>query len=131
MTSLTRRTTLFCLAALGLSRTAPTLAETRDDLYRRAKENGRLKFYSGGPIAPYQKLVAEFEQAFPGVTVSFEGGFSNVLNEKIEQQIEKGQLEVDLAFFQTAQDFVAWKKRGLLLNFHVNGHENILPAFKD
>jgi ABC-type Fe3+ transport system substrate-binding protein len=36
-----------------------------------------------------------------------------------------------MALFQTAQDFVAWKKRGVLLNHHVDGHDKIMPDFKD
>ena len=39
-------------------------------------------------------------------TVSINGGFSNVLNEKIEQQFKAGKLETDLVLFQTAQDYV-------------------------
>lgn len=111
--------------------TASAKADMTSDLYEKAKAEGALTFYTGGPVAPYQGIVAEFEQKFPGIKVSVTGGFSNVLNEKIEQQLKAGKLEADMAWFQTAQDFVAWKKRNLLLNFQVEGHENIAPVFKD
>ncbi|HEV2572645.1 MAG TPA: extracellular solute-binding protein [Beijerinckiaceae bacterium] len=106
-------------------------ADMTSDLYEKAKSEGALTLYTGGPVAPYQGIVAEFEQKFPGIKVSVTGGFSNVLNEKIEQQLKAGKLEADMALFQTAQDFVAWKKRNLLLNYQVEGHENIAAVFKD
>ena len=59
------------------------------------------------------------------------GGFSNVLNDKINQQIKDKKLEVDLALFQTVQDFVAWKKEGVLLNFKPEGFDQIDPSFRD
>ena len=107
------------------------MADMTSDLYAKAKQEGSLALYTGGPTAPYQKMVAEFEQKFPGIKVGLTGGFSNVLNDKIEHQLSAGKLEADMALFQTAQDFVAWKKRNLLLNFNVEGHEKIMPAFKD
>ena len=59
------------------------------------------------------------------------GGFSNVLNEKIEKQMADGKLEVDMAFFQTVQDFVTWKKQGRLLAFKPEGFDQIMPNFRD
>ena len=35
----------------------------------------------------------------------------NVLEQKIDQQIKDGKLEVDAAIFQTLQDFVRWKRK--------------------
>lgn len=128
------RTRLGSLALSMLTLLGCPLAAAADmssDLYEKAKSEGALALYTGGPTAPYQKLVAEFEQKYPGVKISLTGGFSNVLNDKIEQQIKAGKLEADMALFQTAQDFVAWKKRNLLMNFNVDGHEKIMPAFKD
>jgi ABC-type Fe3+ transport system substrate-binding protein len=72
-------------------------------------------------------------QQFPGITVKVTGGFSNVLNEQIEKQkqMAEKQLAVDMAFFQTVQDFVAWKKQGKLMLFKPDGFEQIYPNFKD
>ena len=70
-------------------------------------------------------------QKYPGIKVSVTGGFSNVLNDSIEKQIAAGKLEVDMAFFQTVQDFVTWKKRGVLLRFKPDGFEQIMPNFRD
>lgn len=122
----------FALGALTLMATLPqAAAESMAELYEKAKREGALVFYAGGPAAPYQKLVAAFEQVYPGVKVSYTGGFSNVLNERIEKQLAAGKVEVDMAFFQTAQDFVGWKKRGVLLNFHADGVDKSMPVFRD
>jgi len=36
-----------------------------------------------------------------------------------------------MAFFQTVQDFVAWKKQGKLLPFKPEGFDQIMPNFRD
>ncbi len=110
-----------------------THAQTVDELYVRAKSAGEtsLVLYSGGPVAPYETFVKDFEKQFPTIKVSITGGFSNVLNAKIHEQMKAGKLETDMAFFQTAQDFVVWKKQGVLLDFKPEGYDHILPAFRD
>ena len=106
-------------------------AQSNDELYARAKEEKALIFYSGGPVVPYEEFVRDFEKDYPGIKVTVEGGFSNVLNDKINAQMKAGKLQVDMAFFQTAQDFVAWKKQGVLLNFKCVGYDQQLPAYQD
>jgi ABC-type Fe3+ transport system substrate-binding protein len=110
---------------------APAAAETMEELYAKAKAEKSVVFYSGGPVAPYEAFAKQFEQRFPGITISITGGFSNVLNNKINAQLRDKKLEVDMAFFQTVQDFVAWKQQGVLLNFKPEGYEQIAPAFRD
>jgi ABC-type Fe3+ transport system substrate-binding protein len=63
--------------------------------------------------------------------VSVTGGFSNVLDRKIDDQLAAKKLEVDMAIFQTVQDFVAWKKAGVLLPFKPDGYDKIDPRFRD
>jgi ABC-type Fe3+ transport system substrate-binding protein len=109
----------------------PAAAETMDELYAKAKSEKSVVFYSGGPVAPYEAFAKEFEQRFPDVKVMITGGFSNVLNEKINAQLKAGKLDVDMAFFQTAQDFVAWKQQGVLMNFKPEGFEQTAPVFRD
>ncbi len=123
----------FCLClATASNMTSPAAAdETMDGLYAKAKAEKVLVLYSGGPVAPYESFAREFEQRFPGLTVSITGGFSNVLNNKINTQLHDKKLEVDMAFFQTVQDFVGWKREGVLLNFKPEGYEQIAPSFLD
>lgn len=119
-------------AAAFVSGVATTArAETLDDIYQKAKVEKTLTLYAAGPTAPHERFAKEFQQKFPGVTVTITGGFSNVLNGKIEQQLKDKAMVVDLAFFQTVQDFVAWKKRGVLLLFKPDGFDAMLPTFRD
>jgi ABC-type glycerol-3-phosphate transport system substrate-binding protein len=107
---------------------ASSRAETLDQFYEKAKLEKTLVFYSGGPAAPHENRAKEFMQKYPGIAVSVTGGFSNVLNERIERQIADRKPEVDMAFFQTVQDFVTWKTQGKLLAFKP---DQILPNFRD
>jgi ABC-type Fe3+ transport system substrate-binding protein len=120
---------MICAAPLFVA--AAAHGETMDELYAKAKAEGTVVFYSGGPVAPYERFAKDFEQRFPGLKVAITGGFSNVLNERINAQLRGHKLEVDMAFFQTAQDFVAWKQQGVLLNFKPEGYAHIAPEFRD
>lgn len=106
-------------------------AETMDELYAKAKNEKSLVIYAGGPVTNYEPLARDFERRFPGLTVSVTGGFSNVLNQKIEQQLKDGKLEADMALFQTAQDFVRWKREGKMLAFKPQSFEAVHPSFRD
>jgi ABC-type Fe3+ transport system substrate-binding protein len=106
-------------------------AETLDELYAKAKHEKSLVIYAGGPVSNYEPLAREFEGRFPGLTVTIDGGFSNVLNQKIERQFQDKQLEADMVLFQTAQDFVRWKGQGKMLAFKPEGFDAIDKSFKD
>jgi ABC-type Fe3+ transport system substrate-binding protein len=120
-----------CIAAALLTAAAIARAETVDQLYEKAKAEKSLTFYAGGPTAPYEAKIKQFHEKFPGIQVSVSGGFSNVLNQRIEQQMAAGKLGVDFAFFQTVQDFVNWKKRDKLLAFKPDGFDQIIPNLRD
>jgi ABC-type Fe3+ transport system substrate-binding protein len=119
------------LVLAGMSFAPAAWGETLDELYAKAKTEGTVAYYSGGPVAPHEAFAREFEQKFPGVKVSVTGGFSNVLNAKIVAQLKAKKLDVDMAMFQTVQDFVAWKQQGQLLNFKPEGFDQIDPSFRD
>jgi ABC-type Fe3+ transport system substrate-binding protein len=106
-------------------------AETNDELYAKAKAEKTLVIYTGGPVAPWEARGKAFKERFPGIEISVTGGYSNVLDQKIEDQLKARKLEVDMAAFQTVQDFVAWKKRGVLLRFKPDGFDKIAPVFRD
>ena len=123
--------TCFAITALLPFAAAGSRAETLDQLYEKAKLEKTVVFYAGGPAAPHENRAKEFMQKYPGITVSVTGGFSNVLNERIEKQMADRKLQVDMAFFQTVQDFVTWKKQGKLLAFKPEGFDQIMPNFRD
>ena len=118
-------------AALAALVSHAAQGETLNELYEKAKAEKEVVFYSGGPAAPHENRAKLFMQQFPGIAVKVTGGFSNVLNEQIEKQMADNKLAVDMAFFQTVQDFVTWKKQGKLLQFKPDGFEQILPNFRD
>lgn len=119
------------LAAVSACAATGSHAQTLDELYENAKHEKTLAFYAGGPAAPHEARAAEFQRRFPGIAVSVTGGFSNVLNQKINQQIKARKLETDMAFFQTVQDFVQWKKEGVLTAYKPDGFDQIMPNLKD
>src|SRR6202043_2135664 len=95
----------FAVVALLLLGGTPR-AESIAQLYAKAKAEKTLTLYGGGPVAPYEGWAREFEKRYPGITVNVTGGYSNVLNAKVDKQIADGKVEADLAIFQTVQDFV-------------------------
>jgi ABC-type Fe3+ transport system substrate-binding protein len=134
MAAATARTVLgapsLLIAAVALLG-APACADPLDELYAKAKDEKSLVVYAGGPVSNYEPLAREFERRFPGLSVSIEGGFSNVLNQKIEQQFADRKLIADMVLFQTAQDFVRWKAQGKMLAFKPEGFDAIDASFKD
>ena len=106
-------------------------AQSMDELYEKAKLEKKVALVGAGPSEPYEHWIREFQERYPGVTISFTGGLSNGLNRRIDQEIASGKMESDLAIFQTIQDFVRWKRAGALQMFHPLGFETIDPAFKD
>jgi ABC-type Fe3+ transport system substrate-binding protein len=118
-------------AALSAACAIGASAETIDQIYEAAKAEKSLVLWGAGPSAGYETAARAFEQKYPGVTVTLMGGFSNVLNAKIEEQFSAKKVETDLLVFQTVQDFVNWNRRGLLLHFKPEGFETIAAGSKD
>src|ERR1700683_1419538 len=108
----------------GSALPAPTSAQTLDALYAKAKDEGAFAFYVGGPTAPWEARAKQFEERFPGIKVTIGGGFSNVLDKKVDAQLAAGKLEVDAAILQTAADYVRWKKEGRLVTFKPDGFDH-------
>jgi ABC-type Fe3+ transport system substrate-binding protein len=109
----------------------PMRVQSLSSLYEKAKTEGALVLYTGGPTAPWDATAKEFSARYPGVAVSVTGGFSNVLDKKIDAQLAASKLEADLAVFQTLQDFVRWKQAGALLDFKPQGFDKIDASFSE
>jgi ABC-type Fe3+ transport system substrate-binding protein len=106
-------------------------AQTPDQLYSAAKPEKTVVVWAAGPTRGYESAAHAFEQRFPGIAVSLTGGFSNVLNTRMEEQFKAQKIETDVAIFQTIQDFIAWKGRGLLLNYKPEGFDRVSAKSKD
>jgi ABC-type Fe3+ transport system substrate-binding protein len=128
-TSACLRAVIAAVAVVGLALSAG--AQTTDEIYAKAKAEGALAFYVGGPTAPWEARARVFNERYPGIQVSVTGGFSNVLDKKVDQQLAAGKLEVDAAIFQTLQDFARWKSQGRLLMYKPPGFDAIDASFKD
>jgi ABC-type Fe3+ transport system substrate-binding protein len=127
-----RKSTLgFSILAVLTCCAAPARPQAPDPLYGKAKAEGTLVLYTGGPTAPWEAAAKEFSARYPGINVSVTGGFSNVLDKKIDAQLAAGKLELDAAIFQTLGDFVRWKQQGALLAFQPQGFDKIDASFKD
>jgi len=132
MTAIARGVAAVLLFQLAVFASAvPASAQTLDELYAKAKGEGALAFYAGGPTAPWEARAKAFGERYPGITVAVVGGFSNVLDKKIDQQLTAGQLQVDFAILQTIADFARWKADGRLLFFKPAGFDAIDASFKD
>ena len=121
---------LAAIAALALAYT-PASAETLDEIYAKAKLEKSLVIYAGGPVTNYEPLARDFEKKYPGLSVTIEGGFSNVLNQRIEQQFKDGKLLADMVLLQTAQNFVRWKGQGRMLGYKPDSFAAVHPSFRD
>src|SRR5260370_34835004 len=126
---------MLCLVAAiglpGLLAATALPARAQPQLYAEARTEGAFTFYVGGPTAPWEEKAKIFEQRYRGIKVSITGGFSNVLDKKIDQQLKDDKLEVDAAIFQTLQDFVRWKAQGHLLSYKPQGFDAIAASFKN
>src|SRR5262245_51253856 len=129
--SVLRRLVAAAIGLSGLFAATALPARAQLQLHAKGRSEGAFVFYVGGPTAPWEAKAKIFEQRYPGIKVSITGGFSNVLDKKIEQQLKDDKLEVDAAIFQTQQDFVRCKAEGHLLSYKPQGFDAIEPSFKD
>jgi hypothetical protein len=77
------RRTLLKAAGLAAAATIirPAFADSEfDSLYAKARKEGGLNLYGGGPADWYTQWAKQFEAAFPDVPIAFIGGFSNELS---------------------------------------------------
>src|SRR4051812_42771950 len=74
------------LAALPLITVSITAlpAHAQLALYAPAKAEGAVVLYVGGPTAPWEEMAKKFSERYPGIKFSITGGFSNVLDKKID-----------------------------------------------
>jgi len=131
------------LAAAGPARAqapaAPSAVErdgdgqTLQDLYRAAlKEGGRLAVYAGGDeVTQGFGIKAGFEKQFPGMTLDIAVDLSKYQDARIEEELLRRDLKVDVAHLQTLHDFDDWAARGLLLAYKPIGWDQIPAAYKD
>jgi ABC-type Fe3+ transport system substrate-binding protein len=124
------KSALWLLALVASLPLAAARAETIDQLYEKAKLEKALVIYTGAGPSTAQAMASAFEKRFPGITVAAKGGFSNVLDLEIDQQIKDGNITVDYTNFQTAEDYQRWDKEGVLLHFKPEGFDQVPATMK-
>ncbi len=125
------KSVLSLLVLLLLGPLAAARAETIDQLYEKAKREGALVIYTGAGPAAAKAAADAFEKRFPGIAVTPHGGFSNVLDHEIDQQLKDKTVTADYVQFQTVQDYHRWDKAGALLHFKAEGFDQVFDAMKD
>jgi len=123
MKSLVRR--LFALAmavgTTGLTQAYRFIDEPRalDRLHKNAlAEGGKLVVYGGGDSpGSLDELGRAFEARFPGMSVHIVTDLSKFHGARIDNQLARNRLTVDVAQLQTLHDFTYWKKQGHLLRY--------------
>ena len=118
-------------AAFATSHVARAESETTAALYEKAKAEGGLSIYGGGPIRQYEPWAKEFEQRFPGIQVKITGGYSGGLAPMIDKQIAGKKLEVDFVTFQAVQEFSRWKSENVLMPVKTDAFDILDERFRD
>lgn len=107
--------------------------QTLNDLYQAAlKEGGKLTVYAGGDeVTQGFGIKSGFERQFPGMTLDIVVDLSKYHDARIEEQLLRHDLQVDVAHLQTLHDFYNWADRGVLLPYKPIGWNEIPDAYKD
>lgn len=107
--------------------------QSLQDLYQAAlKEGGQLTVYAGGDeVTQGFGIKAGFERQFPGMKLNLVVDLSKYHDARIEEELLRKDLKVDVAHLQTLHDFDDWAARGLLQSYKPIGWDQIPAAYKD
>lgn len=107
--------------------------QTLQELYQAAlKEGGTLTVYAGGDeVTQGFGIKAGFERSFPDMKINIVVDLSKYHDARIEEELLRKDLKVDVAHLQTLHDFDDWARRGLLLPYRPIGFDQVPDAYKD
>lgn len=107
--------------------------QTLEDLYQAAlKEGGQLTVYAGGDeVTQGFGIKSAFERQFPGMKINIVVDLSKYHDARIEEELLRKDLKVDVAHLQTLHDFDDWARRGLLMPYKSIGWDQVPDAYKD
>jgi hypothetical protein len=106
--------------------------QTLQDLHQAAlKEGGTLTVYAGGDeVTQGFGIKSGFERQFPGMKVNIVVDLSKYHDARIEEELLRKDLKVDVAHLQTLHDFDDWAARGLLLPYKPIGWDQVPAAYR-
>jgi ABC-type Fe3+ transport system substrate-binding protein len=141
ITSLLLVAATFSMPAHAQTASAPTAppverdgdGRTLQDLYQAAlKEGGSLTVYAGGDeVTQGFGAKVGFERRFPGMKLDIVVDLSKYHDARIEEELLREDLKVDVAHLQTLHDFDSWAARGLLLPYKPIGWDQVADVYKD
>src|SRR6266567_7435776 len=102
-----------------------------DELYKAAKAEGQVVF--GGAIKEEneQKLMAVFEQRFPGIAVKYTRRSTEPMVQLIEAERRANRVSFDLLNLTEPADVVRWVKQGFLAAVPMPDTDKMLPETFD
>jgi len=111
----------------------PEEKKSLDQLYADAvREGGDLVVYAGGDTPTQQDFTKRaFLSRFPDIKLTMVVDYSKYHDVRVDNQLATGTLVPDVVQLQTVQDFVRWKKAGVLRPYKPAGFSALHPAFKD
>jgi ABC-type Fe3+ transport system substrate-binding protein len=123
-------------AGIATSRTGSARHEetkSLDELYADAlRAGGELVVYAGGDTPTQQDFTKQaFLARFPNIKLTMVVDYSKYHDVRVDNQLATGTLVPDVVQLQTVQDFVRWKKAGVLRPYKPAGFSALHPAFKD
>lgn len=108
-------------------------SKSLQELYQDAiAEGGELVIWAGGDADnQVDELRKNFNKYFPEIDLTIKVDVSKFLDARIDNQLARGELDVDLVQLQTLHDFDYWKQQGVLMNYKPAGWQQIPSQFRD
>jgi iron(III) transport system substrate-binding protein len=119
----------FALLLAGSAQAQGVKPDTVD--LEAAKKEGKISWYTSTPIETAQKLVALFEQQYPGIKVQlFRSGGSAVLS-RFMQEHDAGRIGADVLTTSDPATAAVLTKKGFFVPFKPANFDKIPAAVKD
>lgn len=115
------------------SSAAPIENQSLQKLYQDAiAEGGNLVVWAGGDAdSQLDEIRNNFKKYFPEINLTVKVDVSKFLDARIDNQLARNNLDVDLVQLQTLHDFEYWKQQGVLMNYKPAAWEQVPEQFKD
>ena len=122
--------------ALALGLTPVLRAEAADytpeeaSLYQAAKSEGSLVWYESGPLEAMQAIAREFEQRYPGVTVSVQRIVGVAQYQRFMMETQAKQYLADILAISDQPSMVDLLAQGMLADWKVPTHDRFPPDMR-
>ncbi len=113
------RRTLLAMSASAASGAAAwaQAAGPSPDLIAAAKKDGTAVFHTSIDLPVAQKMVTDFEAAYPGIRIQLERTGAERVLQRIEQEYASNIKAADVVESSDVTMFLGWKKKGWLASY--------------